>query len=113
VAATYALARKEKQPAKGAAAASLLADNARGAGDLYNAACGYALCVPLADKPDMKEKYAARSVELLRKAVAKGYKDAAQMKKNPDLDALRQRDDFKKFLADLEAAAKSKERKEP
>jgi hypothetical protein len=61
----------------------------------------------------MKEKHAARAVELLRKAVEKGYKDAAHMKKDADLDALRQRDDFKKLLADLEAAAKSKERKEP
>jgi hypothetical protein len=56
---------------------------------------------------------APRAVELLRKAVAKGYKDAAHMKKNPAFDALRQRDDFKKLLADLEAAAKPKDNKEP
>jgi tetratricopeptide (TPR) repeat protein/tRNA A-37 threonylcarbamoyl transferase component Bud32 len=113
VAATYALARKEKQPARAAAAADLLADNARGPDDLYNAACGYALCVPLVEKPETKEKYAARAVELLRKAVAKGYKDAAHMRKDADLDALRQRDDFKKLLADLEADAKPKDKKEP
>jgi serine/threonine protein kinase/tetratricopeptide (TPR) repeat protein len=113
VAAMLALARKEKQPARAAAAADLLADNAKGSDDLYNAACGHALCVSLADKPEMKEKYAARAVELLRKAVAKGYKDAAQMKKDADLDALRQRDDFQKLLADLEAAPKPKENKEP
>jgi hypothetical protein len=107
VAATIALARKEKQPARAVAAADLLADNAKGPADLYTAACGHALCVPLADKPQTKDKYAARSVELLRKAVAKGYKDAAQMKTDADLDALRQRDDFQKLLADLEAVRRT------
>jgi serine/threonine protein kinase/tetratricopeptide (TPR) repeat protein len=111
--ATFALAKKERQAAKAAAAADLLADNARGPDDLYNAACGYALCVSLADKPETREKYAARAIELLGKAVAKGYKDAAHMKKDTDLDALRQRDDFKKLLADLEAATKPKDKKEP
>jgi hypothetical protein len=36
-------------------------------------------------------------------AVAKGYKDVGHMKKNTDLDALRQRDDFKALLKELEA----------
>jgi hypothetical protein len=111
-AAISALAKKEKQPAKAAAAADLLADNAKIPGDLYDAACGYALCVPLADKPETKEQYAARAVALLRQAIAKGYKDAAHMKQDTDLDALRQRDDFKKLLADLEAATKPKEKKQ-
>jgi serine/threonine-protein kinase len=113
VAVTYALAKKEKQPARAAAAADLLTDNARGPDDLYAAACGYGLCVPLADKPETREKYAARSVELLRQAVAKGYKDAAHIKEDADLDALRQRDDFRKLVADLEATAKPKDSKEP
>jgi len=113
VAAMVALAKKEKQPAKAIAAADLLADNAKAPGDWYDAACGYALCIPLADKAETKEKYAARAVELLRQAVAKGYKDVAQMKKDTDLDALRPRDDFKKLVADLEAATKPKDKKGP
>jgi hypothetical protein len=39
---------------------------------------------------------------MLRDAVAKGYKDAAHMKKDSDLDPLRKRDDFQKLLAELE-----------
>ena len=42
------------------------------------------------------------AVALLKRAVAKGYKDLAHMNQDTDLDALRQRDDFKKLLADLE-----------
>jgi tetratricopeptide (TPR) repeat protein len=113
VAVISALATKEKQPLKAVAAAELLVANARGPEDLYNAACGYALCAPLADKPETKGEYAARAVELLRQAVAKGFKDVAQMKKDTDLDALRQRDDFKKVLAEVEAVARPKDGSEP
>jgi tetratricopeptide (TPR) repeat protein len=50
----------------------------------------------------LKEKYATRALEFLRQAVAKGYKDVAHIKKDLDLDALRQREDFKKLIAELE-----------
>jgi hypothetical protein len=106
-----ALARKDKQPAKIAAAADLLAANARGATDLYNAACGYALCVPLTDEPEMKEAYATGAVQLLRRTIAQGYKNAIQLKKDADLDALRPRADFKKLLAELEAATRPQDKK--
>jgi serine/threonine-protein kinase len=101
--AMFALAHQGQPPAKVTAAADLLADHGKLAENLYNAACGYALCVPRADKPEQQEKYAAHAVELLRRAVARGYKDAAEMSKDTDLDALRKRDDFKKLLAELEA----------
>jgi hypothetical protein len=42
------------------------------------------------------------SVKLLRDAVSKGYKDVAHVKKDADLDPLRQRDDFQKLVAELE-----------
>ena len=42
-------------------------------------------------------------MELLAKAVQAGYQDAAHMKKDTDLDPLREREDFKKLLAELEA----------
>lgn len=40
----------------------------------------------------------------LRQAVAAGYKNAAHMKEDKALDVLRDRDDFKKLLAVLEAS---------
>ena len=41
----------------------------------------------------------------MKQAIAKGYKNAAHMKRDKDLDPLRQRDDFKKLLTELEAMA--------
>jgi hypothetical protein len=61
----------------------------------------------------LAKSYAARALDLLRQAVARGYKDAALMKKDPDLDPLRQRDDYRKLLAEVEAAARPKEGARP
>jgi hypothetical protein len=58
---------------------------------------------PGADGARLAEEYAARAVELLRQAVAKGFKNAAHMKKDRELDALRDREDFKRLVAVLEA----------
>jgi len=55
--------------------------------------------------------YADQAMAMLRDAVAKGFKDAAHMKKDTDLDPLRQREDFQKLLAELEAKAKTSERR--
>jgi tetratricopeptide (TPR) repeat protein len=80
--------------------------------DTYNAACYLCRCVALADKdpqlPETRRKelaqnYADRALALLRQAIVRGYEDPAHMKKVPDLQPLRARDDFKKLLADLEA----------
>jgi hypothetical protein len=49
----------------------------------------------------------------LTKAVAAGYKNDAHMKKDTDLDFLRDRVDFKKLLANLEAKAPPKEEAAP
>jgi hypothetical protein len=87
-----------------------LAGDTRDAVDLYNAACASALYVPLADDPESKNRCVERSMQLLCQAVAQGYKNAAHMKRDADLDALRQRDDFQKLLADLEAATKGKDK---
>jgi hypothetical protein len=46
------------------------------------------------------------SVKLLRDAVSKGYKDVARVKKDTDLDPLRQRDDFRKLVTELEEKGK-------
>ena len=64
-------------------------------GMLYNLACVCALAATaVRDDAKLQDQYAARAVELLRQAVAKGYKEAAHMKKDKDLDALRDREDF-------------------
>jgi tetratricopeptide (TPR) repeat protein len=76
---------------------------------LYDLAC---VCALAADKvtgdtgPRLAEEYAARAVELLRHAVAKGYKNAAHVSEDKALDALRGRDDFKNLLAELKAKQK-------
>jgi tetratricopeptide (TPR) repeat protein len=85
------------------------------ANDTYLAACYLARCVTLAGKDaqldearrkELAKAYADRGLALLRQAVARGYKNTAQLKKDPDLQPLRARDDFKKLLADLERKAK-------
>ena len=80
-------------------------------GELYNAACCMSLCIPIVEKDDQLDAskrqaavqfYGDQAMKMLRDAVAKGFKDADHMKKDPFLAPLRQRDDFKKLLAELE-----------
>jgi hypothetical protein len=40
-------------------------------------------------------------MRMLRQAVQAGYRDAAHMAKDTDLDVLRERDDFKKLMESL------------
>ena len=56
---------------------------------------------------DKKQEYADRAMELLHASVKAGYKDAAKLAKDRDLDVLRERDDFKKLM---QALAKPKEK---
>jgi hypothetical protein len=60
------------------------------------------VCPLLAVKADERKKLAIRGVALLRQAIDKGFKDVAHMKKDTDLDPLRDREDFKKLLTELE-----------
>jgi tetratricopeptide (TPR) repeat protein len=53
------------------------------------------------------ERYAVRAVKLLRQAVDEGYRDTLYLKEGADLAPLRQRDDFKKLLAELEEKTKA------
>jgi serine/threonine protein kinase/tetratricopeptide (TPR) repeat protein len=74
---------------------------------LFDVACSYALSAAAARGDEKRvEQYAARAVELLRQAVAKGFNKADYMKKDPDLDLLRTREDFKKLIAELESKGK-------
>jgi serine/threonine protein kinase/tetratricopeptide (TPR) repeat protein len=69
------------------------------ANTLYDLARVYALSVAAVDG-DTKwaEQYAVRAVELLRQAVAKGYREVEHMEKDGDLESLRSRADFQKLL---------------
>ena len=81
------------------------------AGKWYDFACIYALAS--GKSADKKQEYADRAMELLHQAVKAGYKDAAHMAKDKDLDALRGRDDFKKLLADLNPPFGRRRRRHP
>jgi hypothetical protein len=68
--------------------------------DFYFSASLLARCIPLAAKGkhlpetqrlDRAQQYSDRALVLLRQAVAKGYQNAAQMKQDDDLKALRPR----------------------
>ncbi len=79
------------------------------ANSLYDAACWRAVTAavqaknPAADAARLAKDDADRAMQWLQKAVQAGYKDAAHMKRDTDLDPLRDREDFKKLLAELEA----------
>ncbi len=73
----------------------------------YIAARGFALLTVTGDKA-AREKAAGRAVELLRQAVAKGFRNLALVKQLQVLHSLGDRDDFKKLLADLEKESRPK-----
>ena len=85
--------------------------NRTDANSLYQAAACRAVTAAVirgADgKSPQEEKDAVaeadRAMVWLKQAVAAGYNNAALMKRDPDLNALRDRDDFKKLVAELEA----------
>jgi tetratricopeptide (TPR) repeat protein len=61
-----------------------------GVNSAYNIACGYAL---------LGEK--SNALDWLEKAVEMGWKDAAQIEKDSDLDSLRSEERYKKIVARL------------
>jgi serine/threonine protein kinase/thiol-disulfide isomerase/thioredoxin len=77
----------------------------------YNCACYYALAakavanhptLSAAEKAARREKYAGEAVKRLRESIDQGFTDRAHLLKDRDLDALRERDDYKAFVAELE-----------
>jgi serine/threonine-protein kinase len=82
--------------------------------DIYALACYQALRAGAAVKGSGLMAADARAaadgaMATLRRAVAAGYCNVAQMRTDSDLDALRQRDDFKALMKDLEAKPKAKD----
>ncbi len=85
------------------------------ANEAYTAASFLCRCVGLAaegarlddaGRKELTQSYADRAMAMLQQAVAQGYKDAAHMRQNPDLEPLRAREEFRKLLANLEGKAK-------
>jgi serine/threonine-protein kinase len=79
--------------------------------DLYQAARYLARCVVLTEKEsqlspsrrrELADGYAARAVALLRQVVQKGYQDVGHLKKDSDLEGLRDRGEFKQLLSQSE-----------
>jgi hypothetical protein len=76
---------------------------------LYLAACFRAVTAGIIEGNDLShdagkraEAEADKAMVWLKKAVAAGFRNVATLKQNRDLDALRQRADFKKLLAEVE-----------
>jgi serine/threonine-protein kinase len=110
----FSLARAGRPTQATAAIEELLRSGNADAGTLYDAACVYAVAAAHAEKQSpphtnslRAEQYARRAVALLRQAVAKGYRDSAHLKKDPDLDPLQPRADFQQLLGELDARGKS------
>ncbi len=92
--------------------AKLGANHPLTANTVYSIACLHALMI---DKAENRGKQADLAMDWLQQAVAAGFKNVAHMKKDTDLDSLRDREDFKKLIAELEAKAaaeKSGEKKQ-
>jgi hypothetical protein len=72
---------------------------------LCTAASVFSLASAHAKDSVARERYAVQAVALLRQAGARGYFKAAtcldELKKDPDLDPLRPRADFRKLLDEL------------
>jgi serine/threonine protein kinase len=75
------------------------------ADSLYYIGCVYALKIR---KSKGGAKEADLAMQWLKKAMATGFEDAARIKTDTDLDALRGREDFKQLLAELEAGKEKK-----
>jgi serine/threonine protein kinase len=85
----------------------LLADPTAGVGTLYDCACAASLASAVPDKVASPIQ-AALAVQLLRKAIGKGFADIPHLIVDTDLDSLRKRADFAALLwdvADVPAAA--------
>jgi hypothetical protein len=83
--------------------------------DAYDAACFLSRCIPIVtkhDKLDDRQRqdaakfYGDRAMKLLRHAASKGYQDLAHLKKDTDLDPLRQQQDFQKLVAEMAGKGK-------
>ena len=88
----------------------------------YNLACNLALCIPLigakegtqgVDDPESltqgervrRRLYGDRAIEVLRRATRGGFLNSEILLSDPDLAAIRGRDDFQQLVKDIEKQA--------
>jgi eukaryotic-like serine/threonine-protein kinase len=76
-------------------------------GTIYDIACTHALMI---SKAEDRGKQADLAMDWLKQVVAAGYKNVAHIKKDTDLDPLREREDFKKLIAEMEKKNTSNEK---
>ncbi len=104
---TETLLELNEHAAAAAAAGQFLKAGGETPRDAYTAACMLAGCVRLAAQdehlPERKRQeltaaYGDSALVALRLAIAKGAKEAVQIKQDPNLDPLRRRADFQKLL---------------
>src|SRR5262249_51259903 len=88
-------------------AAALTEDAATPSARCCEAACVFSLAAAAAPEAGQREAYAGQALALLRRAQAASFfKDRAKierLKRDSDLAPLRQRQDFRQFVAELEA----------
>jgi tetratricopeptide (TPR) repeat protein len=97
--------------ARAAAAAEAAEPASHTVESLYGIVGAYVECMTLAGedaklsqdkRKELRNSYGDRAMNALRRAVEFGYKDVVNLQKDKQLDPLRERDDFKKLLAELE-----------
>jgi hypothetical protein len=103
-------ARSGKYVAAAAEAELIAADKDVAPPDLYGLGLAFALCSQAAasdkaisepERHKQSERYASRSLELLRRAFTAGYENREKLQKDSGLDSLRNRADFKKLVAEI------------
>ena len=78
------------------------------ADSLYCKACAHAVTAAVlrVNDPEQGDAEANQAMEILKRAVALGYRNHAHMTKDTDLNDLRDRPDFKQIMAELLATTK-------
>src|SRR5262249_39173385 len=93
------------QPERAVAEANALVSGSLVRGEtFYQSACIHAVAARATPDPKRREEYSARSVEPVRRADGKGLFRSELSRKqlsHPLFDVLREREDFKKLLAEL------------
>ncbi len=102
-----AMARQGQHAELALAADALAGLEPRNGHNLYFAACAHGVAASAAKEDATKQQqYVARAMALLAEARMAGHfkdrKNVERLKQEPDMAALRERDDFKKLLAELE-----------
>jgi hypothetical protein len=81
----------------------------------YDTACMLSRCVGIIQndkrltdprRRELANSYAGRALAQLRLAQEKGLRNADDLKKDPDLEPIRAREDFRKLVADLDRKMK-------